>query len=153
MAKHEIDKILTDREYLISHTRGIGGILARLYRTILRDLNMRPSLFQTLLYTANIQAKEALSSSMRNNNISSTRIAKYFTPGNLRRELEQPEMTFKVFMKGLRLLQVKKVKFSVQLTLSNGKETVHATEVDLGEIQNDFFALDLAPEKEVENAT
>ena len=109
----------------IDETRGVGGILARLWRTILYDKNIKPSYFELLLNEFIIKAKRR---------IPDNRVSKLFTRGNLRREFEKPTMTFKVFMKGLKLLNVKKVTFAVKLEYSSNKEpTLHQTIIDLGD--------------------
>jgi hypothetical protein len=133
--KHEIDNILTSQDYGISKTKGIGGILARLYRQILMDLQVRPNRFNLLLKEASDNAKQT---------ITDKSVSKYFTAGNLRRELEKPEMTFKVFMKGVRLLKVVNFKICLELTFASGKKTIHSTDVNLGSVQEDIFDEDIA---------
>lgn len=109
----------------INETRGVGGILARLWRTILNDKNIKPSYFELLLNEFIIKAKRR---------IPDNRVSKLFTRGNLRREFEKPTMTFKVFMKGLKLLNVKKVTFAVKLEYASNKEpSLHQTIIDLGD--------------------
>ena len=137
MKQHEIDRILTSQNYGVDETKGVQGILARLYRQVLMDLNVNPNRFQILLTEAALNAKR----SVKNGNVS-----KYFTVGNLRRELEKPAMTFKVFMKGIKLLKVSKLKISIELTHASGKRSLHETSVDLGnaDISQSIFDEDIA---------
>jgi hypothetical protein len=133
--KYEIERILNSPDRGITETRGIGGIVARLWRTILSDLNIRPGKFELLLTEFIINAKSK---------VADDRVSKLFTRGNLRRELERPTMTIKVFMKGIKMLRVTKFKIAVELEFSNGKKTLHSTSVDLGEPKtvNDLFSKD-----------
>lgn len=125
--RYEIDRILTQPDRGITETRGIGGILARLWRTILSDLNMQPGQFELLLsdFITNARRK-----------IPDNRVSKLFTRGNLRREFEKPTMTFKVFMKGMKLLKVRKLRLAVELEFSTKRKTLHQVSVDLGDQQH-----------------
>ena len=121
--KYEMDKILTSADKGISATRGIGGILARLWRTILDDLQVKPNRFEMLL-------SDFINSAKRG--VPEHRISRHFTRGNLRRELEQPTMTFKVFIKGMKFLKIARIRFAVELEHADGRTTLHQTAVDLG---------------------
>jgi len=112
-----------DPEAWISETRGIGGILARLWRQINLDLGIGGNKFEILLTDFIAAAKRG---------IPAHRVSRHFTRGNLRRELEKNTMTFKVFVKGLRFLKITKLRLVVELTHASGRKTVHQTEVDLG---------------------
>ena len=133
--KYEIERILNSPDRGITETRGIGGIIARLWRTILSDLNIRPGKFEILLSEFIINAKSK---------VADDRVSKLFTRGNLRRELERPTMTFKVFMKGIKMLRVTRFKIAIELEFSSGKKTLHSTTVDLGESKTviDLFSKD-----------
>jgi len=120
---HGLSSIQRDPDSWLAETRGTGGVLARLWRQINLDLGVGGNRFEILLTDFIASAKR---------NIPASRVSRHFTRGNLRRELEKNTMTFKVFMKALRFLKITKVKFAVELTHSNGKVSVHATEVDLG---------------------
>lgn len=52
--------------------------------------------------------------------------------GNLQKELVKPEMTWKVFCKGMRFLGITSFEFKIIAHHSNGKETVHSHRVNLG---------------------
>jgi hypothetical protein len=79
------------------------------------------------------------------NKIKDKRIAKLFTKGNIRRQLEKPTMTFKVFIMGLRVISVKRVKVFVDVELSHAKkDKIHYftqvnfnNDTDFDEAEND----------------
>ena len=52
--------------------------------------------------------------------------------GNLTKEFSRPQMTWKVFCKGLRFLQIVKIELVVKAYHENGKTSLHSTHVDLG---------------------
>lgn len=123
---HGLSNVMRDPDAWLGETRGTGGILAHLWRQITLDLAIGGNRFEILLTDFIAQAKR---------NVPANRVSRHFTRGNLRRELEKPTMTFKVFMKAMRLVKARKMKFSVELTHSNGRVTLHSTEVDLGGAQ------------------
>ncbi len=121
--KYPMDRILHSPSKCIDEIKGIGGILSKLWRLVLRDLNMEPARFELLLNDFIVNAKLK---------VPDNRVAKLFTRGNLRRELERPAMTFKVFMKGIKMLRVTHMRISLELTYSSGKQSITVTSVDLG---------------------
>ncbi len=123
--KSDMDRILKSPNKCINDVQGVGGIIARLWRIMLLDLNINGSQFEVLLNDFIINAKRT---------IADNRVAKLFTRGNLRRELERPEMTFKVFIKGLKVLKMKHLKLAVELTSNSGKTYIFQTAVDLSSL-------------------
>lgn len=101
-------------------TGSTDSILASLFRTILFDLGITPNRFNSLLeryiITANIPKNIKEISSLR---------------GNLKKELLKTTMTWKVFIKGLVFLSVKKIDISIRLHHSNNKITEHYKSVTL----------------------
>lgn len=137
---YPIEKILASPDKGVSATRGIGGILARLWRQILDDVNMKPNRFEVLLSDFITNAKRG---------IPEHRVSRHFTRGNLRRELEKDTMTFKVFMKGMKFLKIVKINFTVELQHQSGRKTLHQTTIDLGNPQlNEDFISDSKEEDE-----
>lgn len=118
----EMDRILKDRHKCIDEVRGIGGILAGLWRRTLYELNIEYGRFELLLNDFIIKAKKR---------VPDNRVAKLFTRGNLRREFEKKEMTFKVFVKGMKVLKMKHLKITLDLTTSSGIHYVLNHSVDL----------------------
>jgi hypothetical protein len=137
MKRHEIDQILTSDDYGVSDTKGVSGVLARLYRQTLKDCKVSPTRFKILLTEAAIKARKSINNGT---------VSKYFTVGNLRREIEKPVMTFKVFMKGIKLLKVTKMELCIKLTHASGVITIHSTNIDLGdsEINDSIFDEDIS---------
>ncbi len=121
--KDNKNPIFGDRNYGISETVGITGVLSRLWRVILMNLGMKPESYEMSLLETSKRAKQYANSD---------RLSKTMGIANLRRELDSPTMTWKVFVKGLRIIRVVKVTLSVNLTFSTGVETTHSVDVDLG---------------------
>lgn len=101
-------------------TGSTDSILASLFRTILYDLGITPSRFDTLLekyiIRANIPTNIKEASSRR---------------GNLRKELMSTSMSWKVFIKGLVFINIYKFDVSVRLYHRNNKITEHFKSVSL----------------------
>ena len=112
----------------VSEVRGIGGILAGLWRQCLHDLNLPPSRIEFLCNQFIARARKGLVDA---------RVANYFNRGNLRRELEKPKMTMKVYIKALKILDVVNVKIAVELTHRSGQKSIHSTSVNINEIEVD----------------
>lgn len=120
---YEMNRILSTRDKCFNEARGVGGILAKLWRLILADMQMSPSRFEGLLTD---YVRTLRKSSFEN------RVARLFTRGNLRREFEKTSMSFKVFVKGLRLLGVNELKIVVHLKMNSGRVTTHEVTANLG---------------------
>jgi hypothetical protein len=108
------------------------SILAALFRTILFDLGITTARFNTLL------ERYLISSNMPKNieTVSSLR-------GNLKKELLKNTMSFKVFIKGLVFLNVKKFELKITLYHGNNQVTIHTKTVSLNtfneEIEHEDF--------------
>jgi hypothetical protein len=120
--KYQVEKLLALPDKGISQTRGIGGILARLWRVIWQDLSMSPSRFENLLTDFITSA---------NKKPIDDRITLHLTRGNMRRELEKDAMTFKVFVKAMKFLKVTSVKIIVVLEHTTGRTTSHHLDINL----------------------
>ena len=116
-----MDEILKDPNRCVSHTRGVGGILARLWRIILFETNVNVSNFENLCGNFVLRARRGLIDA---------NVKNYFNKGNLRRELAKPSMTFKVFVKALKVLEVVSFTITIELQHRRGKITTHSTKVD-----------------------
>lgn len=65
--------------------------------------------------------------------------------GNLTKELIKGEMSWKVFIKALRVLQIVKIDFHLTFTLHNGRTLKHDTTLNLGDVYvSDEFDFDKA---------
>jgi len=109
---------------------GQESVLASLFRSIIFDLGIGIERFNVLVERYMVRAhlptnlKEA--SSVR---------------GNLRKELLKPSMSWKVFIKGLKFLNIKKFDLNVTLYHASGRTTEHSKVVILdptaGETEED----------------
>ena len=125
--------ILSSPDGLVRQTKGVGGILAGLYRTLLKDVNMRKMQFDLMLTRYSKEAKQKLDLDPSN-----TKQDRYFAAGNLERELEKNDMTWKVFVKGIKLFKPIRVKFIIELEhaypiLKGQKITQHSFSVNLND--------------------
>ena len=87
---------------------GTGGFLAKLWSNILRELGITYNAMELKSATFMRQAKANMPDADKQG---------YFNRGNLRREIIKPTMTFKVFIKVLRVISVKRVKLAIELNL------------------------------------
>lgn len=96
------------------------SILASLLRTILMDIGITPMQFDRLLerYIVNAQMPYNVKE------VSNQR-------GNLKKELLKSAMTWKVFIKGLVFLNIKRFNLTVTLHHANGSVTSHSKSVTL----------------------
>lgn len=95
------------------HTyRGVGGSLAELFRTIQYDLGISGPRMEVLISEFIIAEKRS---------IPDNRVSRFLVRGNIRRELERPSMTFKVFIKMLKIIGVRNMDFGVVLEFASNK--------------------------------
>lgn len=103
--------------------RGVGGSLAELFRTIQYDLGISGPRMEVLISEFIISEKRR---------IPDNRVARFLVRGNIRRELDRPSMTFKVFIKMLKIIGVKCMDFGVSLDFgSTEQEQHHSVFMDL----------------------
>ena len=103
---------------------GADSILARLFRKIIHDNGVTPERFNSLM---------ELYLSDRRNSIPQNTKDRASARGNFRKELLKNNMSWKVFCKGLRFLNVKRFDLAVDIEQPNGKMTHHVTSIDLGD--------------------
>lgn len=110
-SEKRIDKMLR------SNDRGMfsaKGILSRMFRLIMHDLNITPAVYERFL--ANYLKRHNLNSSER---------------GNFNKAVLRDSMTMNNFVKSLDFLGVRKIKFTITLTrVREEHSTVHTLEVD-----------------------
>jgi hypothetical protein len=108
----------------VRHTyRGVGGSLAELFRTIQYDLGISGPRMEVLISEFIINEKR---------NLPDNRVARFLVRGNIRRELERSSMTFKVFVKMLKIIGVKRMNFGVEIDFGNSAPIQkHSVFVDL----------------------
>lgn len=93
----------------------VGGILAKLWRTIMRDVGLEAGDRYEALMQRYIQ--KAL--------LDPNRVEKATARASLSKELYKVSMTWKTFIKGLSFLNVVKFSIHIRLHHSNGKVTDH----------------------------
>ena len=123
MGNDSLTRLLNDPEKGITKTYGNNGVLSRLWRKMLQDLDVGPNKFGALLH-AYIQDPQ--------NHVPSNRKDQISARGNLTKELARPQMTWKVFCKALRFLNIVKIKFVIEAHHANGQVSLHSTMVNFG---------------------
>lgn len=126
MAKNKLDRMLAAPDKEVKKTSGANGVLARLFRIILLNLNVTPARFGSLLQQYILDPRNGVPENKKDQ--TSAR-------GNLTKEFYKPQMTWKVFLKAMRFLRIKKIVFIVELHHSGpgNKTTLHSTDVNLGD--------------------
>lgn len=136
MARNDLFKLLNSVDKGVGRTFGANGTLSRLFRQILRDRRIGPEKFGSLMH-------DYLSDPR--NRVAPNRKDRTSARGNLGMALAQPQMTWKVFCKGLRFLKVVKIDIAIRAYYANGQEVIHSTSMVLAEHK--------APEKQPEEGT
>lgn len=119
----DMDSLLRQPNKGVGQTQGIGGILAELWRIIMRDKLLEIPRFENLCNRYVAKARK---------NLTDARVANYFNRGNLRRELAKPTMTMKVFIKALKVMDVVHFRIAIELTERGGKKSIHEHSVEIG---------------------
>lgn len=117
-----LSKMLDDPNKGIHHTFGSVGVLSRLFRTMLKDLEIGGYQFNLLMAKFLNDPRNKIPENKRDQ--TSNR-------GNLNKEFQKGTMTWKVFCKAMRFLQVVRFKITIEAERSNGKVSVHHAAVDL----------------------
>lgn len=107
-------------------TGSSDSILASLFRTILMDLNVTAIRFDRLL-------ERYINNARLPNNIKEASSQR----GNLKKELLKSSMSWKVFVKGMVFLNVRKFDISIKLHLSSGLVSEHHKTVILANYTDD----------------
>jgi hypothetical protein len=120
------------REILSEKDKGVGtarNALARLFRQILRDLDIDPNRWHRLMVRYLMDPRNKIPANGKDK--SSAR-------GNLNKELRRDRMTWKVFNdKAIPFLNPVEVEFEVRMTWANGRKTVHRVVMDRGAFMTD----------------
>jgi len=123
MSNDNLTRLLTDQDKGITKTHGSNGVLSRLWRQMLKDMNIGPSKFGALLQSYILDPR---------NRVPNNRKDQISTRGNLTKEFARPQMTWKVFCKALRFLNINKIKFVIEAYHANGQVSLHSTMVNFG---------------------
>jgi hypothetical protein len=123
MASQQLGHILKSSNKDVHRTAGPNGILANLYRKMLVELNVGPGRFSDFLREYVIDPRNCIPQTQKD--LTTAR-------GNMMKELSRSGMTFKVFLKGLRFLQVRTLDFCVKCYYYTGDTSTHQTLIDFG---------------------
>ncbi|MBB5409285.1 hypothetical protein HDG34_003226 [Paraburkholderia sp. HC6.4b] len=123
MASQQLGHILKSSDKDVHRTAGPNGILANLYRKMLVELNVGPGRFSDFLREYVTDPRHGIAQTQKD--LTTAR-------GNLMKELSRSGMTFKVFLKGMRFLQVRKFDFCVRCHYYTGSPSIHQALIDFG---------------------
>jgi hypothetical protein len=124
MAKTALDKILQSPDKHVGQTSGANGVLANLFRKMLKKEEVNIPRWGSLMGDFITDVRNGVP----NNKKDQTSIR-----GNLTKEFARPQMTWKVFCKALRFLQVIKFELVINAHFGRGKSVSYYTTVDLGQ--------------------
>jgi len=116
-------EILNSPDKQVTKTFGGNGVLSRLWRQILLDLGIGPERFGIIL-------QDHVTNPL--NGIPNNKKDQISYRSNLTKELAKPQMTWKVFMKALRFLNILKVEITLTAYHANTKVTEHKAKINLG---------------------
>lgn len=100
-----MERLLNDPDKGVDKTYGANGVLSSFWRTILRNLNITGPRFSSLLQDYIMDSRHGVP----NNRMDQTSMR-----GNLTKEFAKPQLTWKVFMKALRFLQIYKIDLTIK---------------------------------------
>jgi hypothetical protein len=118
--KNRLARVLTSPDKGIGRTYGANGVLSRLFRQILFDLNIAPIRFGQLMQEYLLDPSNGVPPNKKDQ--TSMR-------GNLTKEFSREQMTWKVFCKALRFLQFLRVELVLRCHHRNGTISEHKTDV------------------------
>lgn len=123
MAKNEITKILTAKDKEVTKTPGANGALSRMFRQMLWDLEINLPRFHNYMMDFISDTRNGVPDNKKDH--SSVR-------GNLTKEFAKPQMTWKIFCKAMRFIQLVKIDFVIKAYHVNGKTSLHQVTVNYG---------------------
>jgi hypothetical protein len=126
------EMLLADDKWMYRPS-GPKGILARLWRRILYNENIRPTQFNSYKndYLTEVR-KTRLKEAKTEDEIAKTKSALTSLRGNMTKAFTKNRMTWPVFLDALRFVKYRKVRFTVQAYKDNGTVVDHSIDVDLG---------------------
>lgn len=135
-----MNQILESKHKFVDETYGFGGVLAKLFRSMLKDRQVSMGVWNRLV---------ARYMTDPTNRIHSTRRDHTSARGNLMKEFSKPQMTWKVFCKAMKFMQCQ--RFELHLTVYDraGKPWHHQV---TGDLRNTFMdESELDDEEDEEN--
>lgn len=127
MSNNKLTTLLLMKDKGVTKTSGSNGILSRLWRQMLLDLDIGPKKFGYMLQAYVIDPR---------NGFPNNRKDQISTRGNLTKEFARPQMTWKVFCKALRFLNILKIDFAIKAYHANGTQSLHSVTVNFGSRSN-----------------
>lgn len=124
MLRNKMSKILESPTKEINRAWGQNGVLSRLFRQMLKNLNITNYNWEG--YMADFLRDVGARSQKDSRTKTSMR-------GNLTKEFQKEQMTWKVFCKAVRFLQVMRFELTLTAYHSDGRVTIHKTDVNFGE--------------------
>lgn len=121
--KNRLTSLLSLPDKGQSETSGPNGVLTRLFRKILADLDIGPKRFDSLL--------EQFIRDSFSGKTSSPKVQTSMR-GNLMKEFIKRQMTWKVFCKALLILQVVEFQLALKIKRRNGSESTHSLKMEWG---------------------
>lgn len=113
-----------DGKIPVKKTMGANGGLSRLFTTITNDLNISWMNFERLLDSYVRDAR---------NGIPANRKDMTSAKGNLVKFVTGSQMTWKTFIRSMRVLQMVKLEIIIRATHVSGRTTEHSTPIEFGD--------------------
>ncbi len=135
-----ISQILEDPNRGIHKTYGAWGLLSKLFRIILKDNRINGYRYTMLMMRF---LKDPKNRSKKGNTEHTD------NRGNLNKEFSNPIMSWKVFIKGLKFVQYRKIRITIEGEQYDGTINIHRSMVDL---ENDVLINDPRWASEIEAA-
>lgn len=128
--KRHINDIMNDPVGAVEEIKGNRGLLSKLFRIIMLE-NPRE--------TSRLGSYAKIYLDRKRNSIAKATgsDAKHLNQGALFRDLGNPEMTFKTWLKGMVVYPVLKIKFSVEITWKSKRVTTHHVEAYISDGDED----------------
>lgn len=120
--KNGLANMLDDPNKKVTETYGSNGMLSRLFRIILKDRDIGGYRFAILMNQFLSDPK---------NNIPNNKLDQTSNRGNLNKEFQKGQMTWKVFCKGMRFLQIVRFRLILEADWRTGETTSHNLAVNL----------------------
>lgn len=123
MKPNKLSKMLASESKGMEKAYGTKGILTKLFRQMLQDLNIGPARFGKYLQDYIMDSRYGVP----NNKKDQTSMR-----GNLVKDFSKPEMSWNVFCNALRFLQIVKIEFAVKAYHANGQTSLHSVVANFG---------------------
>ena len=120
--RSEMEIVLAAEDKGISKIRGVSGTLARLWRLILIQNNIKLNIMDAML---NLYVRNSA------NGIPNNKRDQISARGNLTKEIFKPILSWKVFCKALKFIGARKFELSVKIYYYDGKTSQHSTMVNI----------------------